>query len=408
MRDIALSDDSGKECKGEEPSFGSQIGALLFLTGIFFINFIARIILAPLMPTIEKELSIGHGQAGSLFLFITLGFVPAILGSGFLSSRITHRGTIVLSATSLGLVLLVTSFCNSLWGIQIGLVILGMSVGIYLPSGIATLTALVTPRHWGKALAIHELAPGLSYIAAPLLAEALLMWVSWRGVLTLLGGTSVFIGVAYALFGKGGKFPGEAPGFSSLRTLFAVPSFWIMIFFFILGIGGSTGIYSMLPLYLVSAQGLERNWANTLFALSRIPGLGITLLGGWATDRLGSRPTLGAVFLVSGMMTVLLGTVSGPWIVIVVFLQPMLAGCFFPAAFSALSQIGPPSVRNIAVSLTIPVAMLLGAGAIPTGIGIMGDAGAFSLGITLVGAFILTGCILVRYLKLPDEQGRIG
>ena len=36
-------------------------------------------------------------------------------------------------------------------------------------------------------------------------------------------------------------------------------------------------------------------------------------------------------------------------------------------------------------------------------IGIMGDAGSFAFGFTLVGGLILTGVVLSLYLKLPKE-----
>jgi len=68
----------------------------LHLTGIFFLNFLGRVVLAPLMPYVERDLNVGHGEAGSLFLFGSLGYFAGLLGSGFLSSRSTHRRTIIL------------------------------------------------------------------------------------------------------------------------------------------------------------------------------------------------------------------------------------------------------------------------------------------------------------------------
>jgi len=47
-----------------------------------------------------------------------------------------------------------------------------------------------------------------------------------------------------------------------------------MILFFTLGIGGTLGVYSMIPLYLVSERGMERTWVNTLFGLSRVLMIG--------------------------------------------------------------------------------------------------------------------------------------
>jgi NNP family nitrate/nitrite transporter-like MFS transporter len=160
----------------------------------------------------------------------------------------------------------------------------------------------------------------------------------------------------------------------------------------------------MLPLYLVAGHGMDRHWANTLVALSRISGLVMVFLSGWTTDRFGPRRTLSSVFLLSGLMTVLLGAASGAWIVIVIFLQPVIAACFFPPGLAVLSSIGPSGIRNVAISLTIPVAFILGAGAIPMGIGFMGDAGSFSLGFILVGALIFMGSLLSMRLK-PSLRG---
>jgi NNP family nitrate/nitrite transporter-like MFS transporter len=334
---------------------------------------------------------------------ITLGYLPSLLGSGFVASRFKHRGTIILSAVCVGIALVGISSSTSLWGIRLGLLMLGLVGGLYLPSGIATVTSLVGSSQWGKALAIHELAPNLGFVAAPLVSEALLRWLSWRGILAFLGVCSAVMGLAFGYFGRGGEFPGEAPSFLSIRTLLAKPAFWIMLVLFALGITASLGVYTMLPLYLVTDRGMERYWANTLVGFSRISGLGMAFLAGWAADRLGSRRVIAWVLLVTGLATVLLGTVPGYWLVIIVFLQPMLAVCFFPAGFAALSQIAEDRSRNVAVSLTIPFAFLLGGGVIPTVIGIMGDAGSFALGMSLVGGFIFMGFLLTFFLKLPND-----
>ncbi len=401
----AIPAHQGSANKNDEndTSFRSQVGPILLLTGIFFVNFLARIILAPLLPTIEKDLGISHGEAGFLFLLIAIGYLISLLGSGFVASRLTHRRTIVLSATSIGIALLGISVSSSQLGIRLGLIMLGLAAGLYIPSGISTLTSLVNPSQWGKALAIHELAPNISTLAAPLLSEVLLKWFSWRGALALLGAVSIVVGVAFAHFGKGGEFSGEAPSVTSFRTILAIPAFWIITVLFGLAIGGSLGVYAMLPLFLVTERGIDRYWANTLVALSRISGVGMAFLAGWATDRFGPRRTMVVVFFLTGSMTVLLGAVKGSWLVLIVFLQPMLAVCFFPAGLAAISCLGPPSSRNVAVSLTIPFAFLVGAGGIPTGIGIMGDSVSFALGFALVGVLILGGFMLSLILKLPEE-----
>jgi len=390
-----------KPPRSESPSFFSQLVPILFLTTIFFLNFIGRIVFAPLMPSIENGLGLDHTEAGSMFLLISLGYFISLLSSGFLSSHLTHRRTIIVSALSVGMVLICTSFSNSLWSVRLSLLFLGLAAGIYLPSGITTLTSLISVKHWGKAIAIHELAPNLGFVVAPLLSELFMIWFSWRVVILFLGTGSILIGIAFTFFGRGGEFLGEAPNFGSLKTLFADPSFWIMTILFSFGICGTLGIYTMLPLYLVTEQGFDRSWANMLVAFSRISGVFMAFIAGWVSDRFGPKPTMSGVFLITGLMTIILSSVSDSWIVILVFLQPVMAVCFFPPGFAALASIGPPDARNIAVSLTIPAAFIFGGGAIPMGIGMMADAGFFNMGIASAGGLIITGSLLALFLRSP-------
>ena len=128
----------------------SQLPVLLLLALIFFINFTARIIFSPLMPTIEADLSLTHSDAGLLFLLISFGYFIGMLGSGFLSAAVTHKKTISLSSLAVGLTLLPISFSSNKGVLLIGLFVLGLSAGLYLPSGLATLTSIVNPRQWAR------------------------------------------------------------------------------------------------------------------------------------------------------------------------------------------------------------------------------------------------------------------
>jgi len=392
----------------EESSFRSQMAPLLFLVGIFFLNFVSRIVLSPLLPSVEKDLGVGHEEAGSFFFIISFGYCIMLLGSSFVSSRLNHRKTIILSTVALGGALLFIGLSHELWMVRLGFFVLGMAAGLYLPSGIATVTELVNPRHWGKAISIHELAPNSSFVVAPLLAEVLLGWFSWQGIFILFGIFSVLSGILFSLFGRGGEFCGEPLNVGILRVILREPSFWIMMVLFSLGIGGTFGMFAMFPLYLVSERGMDQAWANTLVGLSRISPVGIAILSGWVTDRLGPKRALEAIFLADGIAVMLLGLVSESWMVALIFLQPMLASSFFPPGFAALSRIGDARFKSVAVSLTVPVSFLLGGGAIPAMIGAIGQARSFSTGFIILGGMLLGGTILVGYLKLAGRSATVG
>ncbi len=385
-------------------AFRNTIGPILILTSIFFLNFTARITPAPLAPRIESDLNLSHAETGTLFLFISMGYFITLVGSGFISSRLNHKRTIVASNTALGVALIGTAFCSGPWTMRLGLFSVGMAAGLYLPSAIATLTSLVPSQHWGKAIAIHELAPNLSFIAAPLISEAVLVWFSWREVFLVLGVMALIMSPVFVRYSRGGDFKGEAPGFSALGQLFGNLSFWLMVILFSLGVISTLGLYTMLPLFLVSEHDIDRNAANTLIAFSRVPSVLMAFIAGWATDRMGPRRTLQIVLLIAGLMTLSLGMASSSIIRVLVFTQPLIAVCFFPAGFAAMSLIVPSNLRNIAVSLIVPLAFVAGGGLAPIFIGFIGDEHSFALGIMICGGLIAIGSFFAGWLTFPEQS----
>ncbi|MGH7828152.1 MAG: MFS transporter [Candidatus Binatia bacterium] len=371
---------------------------------MFLINFIARIIFSPLLPTIERELGISHGQAGSFFFLMSAGYLMGLLGSGFFASRSTHKRTIVISTAGVGLALLGIALATNLWAIRCGLLMLGLTAGLYIPSAIATITSLVEQPHWGKAIAVHELAPNLAFFLGPFVAELFLKWSTWRSALIVLGAGAIISSLVYYRLGRGGDFPGQSPFSSAFGMLIRIRAFWLMLVLFGLGVSSTIGVYAMLPLYLVSERHIDQTWANTILALSRSYGPLLGLLGGWVSDRLGPRLTMASALTFSGIATLLLGPVSDSWISSVVLLQPLLAVWFFPAGFAALAAITPPDARNLAVAFTVPFGYVIGGGVIPTFIGIMGDAGRFAVGFVVTGSLILSGGAVALLLKLPANS----
>jgi MFS transporter, NNP family, nitrate/nitrite transporter len=382
----------------------SQMFLLSLLTGIFFINILLRVVLAPLLPVIEGELGLNHTASGSFFMMIALGYSIGLFGSGFVSARLTHRRTIVIASIASGCAFFFIAASHSLWAIRLGLVSLGVATGLYLPSGMTTITAAIRSVHWGKAIAFHEFAPSCAFILAPLIVEGLLLLCRWQEILVLTGAISLILGLVFLRLAPGGDFTGEAPTLDNIRLLIMKPAFWIMVVLFSLAIGSSMGIYSMMPIYLVAERGIDRELANILVGLSRISLLVVGLAAGWISDRIGPKPTIAVALIFIGLMTILLGLLPGRWVLLMVFLQPMMTVSFFPAGFTILSRIVPPHARNLSVSLTMFVSYLIGAGFLPTILGIFGDRGAFGTAFMLHGSLMLLSILLLPRLILTEGK----
>ena len=379
------------------PRLPFPVFPIAFLTAIFYLNFVSRIILGPFLPVIEHELGLGHGGAGSLFLFIQLGYATGLLGSGLVSWRFTHRHTIVTSAVAVGISMVGLSLAASLGAMRLCLVLIGAAAGLYLPSGVATITHLVNDAHWGKALAFHELAPNLAFITAPLLAEALFATISWRGVLAVVGGVAILLGGCFALSGHGGSRRGEAPRLQTMAGLLRDQSVWAMMLIFAAGVGSSLGVYSLLPLFLVSDVGMTLRAANGITSLSRVACLAVAFLSGWLTDRMGHRRALAVALTTTASLNLCLGLFPGPALTpIFVFLQGAAAVMFFPPAFAAVSRLFPAQMRNLAIALTTAVGVFLGGGGVPALVGYLAEVASFSTAFTVVGSLAMFSPLLLR------------
>jgi len=151
--------------KNKETINRFQMLVLFFLTAIFFINFTIRIIISPLLPTISLDMGLSHDQGGSLF--------------------------------AAGIAFILTGLSQGLLGMRIGIFCVGMASALYLPSGMAILTSSIDQGNWGKAIGIHELAPNLSFLLAPLISEVLLLLLPWRSLFFIIGGLSIIMGALF-------------------------------------------------------------------------------------------------------------------------------------------------------------------------------------------------------------------
>jgi MFS transporter, NNP family, nitrate/nitrite transporter len=391
-----------KACPTPRP-LRAVTGTIVFLTALFMVTFLGRLIFSPLMPAILQDHSVGiaPGQAGSLFFLGAAGALVGSFLSGLVSSRINHRGALLVSVFLVALTLFGAYFARSLWGLRAVFIVLGICSGVHMPSSVATITATVRREDWGRALSIQQLGPPVSLAAGPLLAVALLTWFSWNQALLWIAGLTAALGVAFYFFTGGvGAFPGDVPNPSSVKPVIRCRSFWVMIFLFALGMGCQVGVYTMLPLYLHQERGMSAASANTLLGLASIAPLVTVFFSGWITSRIGEKRTITLFLFLTGVAVVLVGALSGVGLKISVVLMAAFAVCFFPPAFAALSRIVQPTYRSLAAGFGPPVAFVLGGGLLPTALGYVGQTRSFSLGIIVIGAVVAIGSTAALSLRL--------
>ena len=385
-----------------ETSLGirANLSTILSLVFVLFFLFSARIIYSPLLVSIEESLGLGHTEAASFFLFITIGYAGMMILSGFVAAAIGHRNTIVLAVLLAVIGLIAVSQSSSVWGMRAALVLVGVGAGLYFPSGIPTLTSLVEDKDEGKALAVHELGPNLGFVLTPIGAVFALRFLNWKGVLFAVACLGAVAGILFSIFARGGRFRGKPPHLANARLILSRSSFWIMAALFALGAGAAVGVFSMTPTYLVTERGMNPELVNTLVGLSRVSSLGIIFAAGYLVDRFGAPRVIAVVMLSAGLATAAMSLAYRPLLIAAVFLQPILTACFFPAGFAVISRIAPREMHNLTISFISPIGYAIGSGLVPLFLGFLGDRLSFASGFLIYGGLLAAAALLPSFLKV--------
>jgi MFS family permease len=371
---------------------------LLLFWSLWFLNFSTRTVLSPLLPIFESELHISHALAGSIFLFLAVGYTSSLLASNWFTPRIGFKKSIAAGFLVLtgGLVALV--FTRTYWGLGAVAFVLGFGAGLYLPSALPLLTSAIHPDKWGKAIAFHETAATSSILVIPLLAAAALRFLHWKWLVAVLSGlclaaTIVFLARSPDLRPKEEE---KTPFSRVLRRR----SFWIMAILWSFAAAGGLGLYNLMPLFLVNERGLPIDLANSIFGLSRIGGLVVTFLAGFLIDRFGVKRLLLISLLASGFsITGIALAESFPLLVTMLVFQATSIPVFFPAGLVAVSKLTGFGDRGAFAGATVAVGVVFGMGIAPTLLGTAADLWSFQAGMLVQGLLTMGVCFLLKSLR---------
>ncbi len=384
--------------------FAPVLPALALLTTVFLANFLARTLFGPLLLPISEHLGRSLATSANLFVCLAAGYSISVLCAGFVSERLGHKGTIVASVAGIGIGLLGLAGSDTFTSFSIWITLMGIGAGLYMPSGVVTITEITPAAYWGQAFSIHELAPNLAFIAAPFVSELFMGFLGYAALFRLLGAACLILAVVYALRGPRTVRPGMAPVLGNIKTIVIRPAFWIMVLLFILAVGVEMGIYNLVPAFLVLEKGTTREMANIILGCSRTASLVFLPATGLIIRRIGYRRTLALCLLGTGFTTFLAG--YGPlwWTVTMLTLQPIFVVCFFPVGFAVLALVCPRATGDLSVSLTVTCTSIIGAGLIPAVLAWSGERFSFALSFSLFGAALFFASLFaISRLRIPES-----
>ncbi len=376
---------------------GKAILFLLCLWFLWFINFSLRVMFAPILPLVEDEFIISHARASGIFTFLSAGYGVAVIISGLFSGRFGYKRSIIFSLSFLSLTSFLIPFVHEFWLLYIFALVLGFSVGFYIPSAIPLMTEYYSENNWGKVIAIHDTGAAIAIFATPFTALFLLQFFSWRGIFVVF--SIVFLASAIIFSFASSEVKLSNPSKTVFRDIVKIRSLWLMAILWIFGAGANLGIYAITPLYLTKELGLTIGYANTILGISRLGGIGVAILCGFMIDRFNLRMIMFLVLLITGSLTVLMGVAPAGYMGIILFFQAFCVTAFFPVGLVAIAKTFSREMRSLATGIILALSMVSGGGLIPFLLGLSGDLYSFRLGIAILGIFVALSSRLVFSLK---------
>ena len=371
---------------------------LLLFWSLWFLNFSTRTVLSPLLPIFEKELHISHALAGSIFLFMAVGYTSSLLVSNWITPRIGFKKSIAVGFVVLIGALISLVFTRTYWGLGAVAFVLGFGGGLYLPCALPLLTSTIHPDKWGKAIAFHETAATFSILVIPLLAAAALRFLDWTVLVVVLSGLCLAVTVVFLV--RSPDLRPKAEEKSPFSRVLRRKDFWIMATLWSFASASGLGLYNLIPLFLVNEKGLSIDVANSIFGLSRIGGLVVTLLAGFLIDRFGVKSVLLLSLLASGLsITGISLADSFPLLVTMLVFQATFMPVFFPAGLVTISKLTNLGDRSAFAGATVAIGVVFGTGIAPTLLGTVADIWSFQAGMLVQGLLTIGVCLLLKSLR---------
>jgi MFS transporter, Spinster family, sphingosine-1-phosphate transporter len=384
--------------------------SLILLLSINLLNYIDRFVLSAVEPKIREEFGITRTQSGYLpFIFIISYMICAPI-FGWLADRfsrwmIVGFSVLLWSAATAASGLAgfhadpaIHHWWSSCWALLAGVglspfvvmlltrAFVGVGEGGYGPTAPTIISDLYPVSRRGYVLAWFYVAMPVGGALGYVIGTALGASWGWRSAFFIVTIPGLMLGV-WTLFMKdpprGEADAGHAikgmPKLSDYTHLIKIKSYTLNTLAMAAMAFSTGGMSYWMPDYL-EGRGLSEKTAGTVFGIiTAVGGLGATILGGLAGDKLRNKYG-GSYFLVSGVSIIL----AAPFMIGMLYVPfPYAWGFLFLTIFflffntgpanTALANVVSPTVRASAFAVNIFVLHLVGDAPAPYVLGMIHD-----------------------------------
>lgn len=282
---------------------------LALLTGLNFLNFIDRAVIAAVLTPMKAELDLSYSQAGVLNTAFLIGYFLTSPLFGARADKGTRKQLITLGVLVWSAATVASGLATGFWPLLVARIFVGVGEASFTVLAPTIIDDITPPDRKGSALSVFYLAVPLGYALGYILGGAIAkQWEAhmghdlisgWRAAFLFVGGPGVLLALTCLLIAEPPRklLHAQARLVDGLRELVAIPLFRRAVLGYCAFVGSVAGFSYWAPNFLIEQFGatLDIETANRWFGLVLIIGGAIgTVLGGRYANRALSRAGVAA------------------------------------------------------------------------------------------------------------------
>lgn len=170
-----------------------RVAIVALLTGLNFLNYLDRFIVAAVLPRIQEDLGLSNFEGGLLATVFLLGYFLTSPIFGVLGDRMSRKWLITLGVITWSLATVASGLSNSLWTLILTRVAVGIGEASYATLAPTIIDDVSPPEKKGKMLAIFFVAIPIGSAAGYLLGGFVQKAWGWREAFFIAGGPGIVL-----------------------------------------------------------------------------------------------------------------------------------------------------------------------------------------------------------------------
>jgi predicted MFS family arabinose efflux permease len=357
----------------------------------------------PILPALASQLHASHTQVELLFTSYLVVTAVAMLVTGWVSSRIGAKRTLVIGLALIVVFAAAAALAGGIGGIVGFRAGWGLGNALFIATSLAVIVGSASGG-FGGAIVLYETALGVGIASGPLLG-GLLGNISWRGPFFGVSALMLIALVATLVFVDRTPRPAQPSKLSepltalrhrSLRTTSLVGLLYNWGFFTLLGYAP----------FLMNLSALRLG--AVFFAWGVLVALFAVFGATWLKGRFGTARTLYGSLVCIAVILAVIGTFAGtvPTVIVAVILSGAFVGLNNTLVTTAVMSISPVP-RNVA-SATYGFVRFIGGGLAPFVAGLLAEGLNVHVPFWIAAVVVLAGALLLstvhRALEDADED----